>query len=258
MSSAREPARTSFALARASIARACACAMSSRRDPFFSSSSTCAAASRCAIAPLRVASASSSCEREIAALSKSFRARSSSSFALSTATCAATSRAFAPAISSTRAPARVSSSAATAVCARAFASSISSGRAPRCALSRFACICSSWPTAIRRCASRSPDSSTTSVAPGCNAVPLVRDDVLDPPPDARPDRDRPRLDGAAPLVRAGAIPEAIAAVGENAHREERERNEATAPRRAGARASATAAGQRRWGRFRWPLAREHR
>ena len=57
MSSTRVPASTSFALALASAARVDACAISSRRTPFTSSSSAWDIASRWATAPRRFASA---------------------------------------------------------------------------------------------------------------------------------------------------------------------------------------------------------
>ncbi len=53
--------------------------------------------------------------------------------------------------------------------------------------------------------------------PGVDVVPLLHQDRLDPPADARTDGDRPRLDGSAPLVRAPRFPDAPAGVHEQRH-----------------------------------------
>jgi len=66
MSSTREPARMSRSDACASAERACACASSSRREPFLSSSTCCASALRVALAERSAVSALSSSARAAA------------------------------------------------------------------------------------------------------------------------------------------------------------------------------------------------
>ncbi len=62
--------------------------------------------------------------------------------------------------------------------------------------------------------------------PRGHAIALVNEDLFHPPARARADRDGPRLDGAAPLVRARRLIRTEAEVGRERHREDEERHEA--------------------------------